>query len=517
MNIRAALLEEVPGWMELLEMEGFPWVQADVASLSPDQASVLIVNRELTAPEAKKAKQYLRGGGGIVGVAGFLTPVTGIHTRRAKANWLLPELSGFAAGGWLCDTGGSLTIPAEAHCLRTETGEEAVFAGRWEGGAVVALPFDPGGLLNDERSSYRSFYSGCNRLPSERVSLVGKGELVFLWRRALEFVHHLRDLPYAHVWYYPEGEDSVFAFRVDTDGAHKEEIVRLRDIAHRYGIPVTWFLDVKSHESWLVDFRGFTDDELALHCYHHRISDDNAENEENISTGLKTLRDAGIHPVGFSSPFGIWKRGIAEVTERNGLLYSSEFSFAYDAFPFFPAPDGRLSRVIQVPIHPVCIGSMLRVGYDEEAMTRYFRQVADRILARNEPLVFYHHPGHHGWDVLEALFASIARRGVRRMTFSQFSYWWKQRRHCRARFEVEGENLSLNHDGLQGEHWVEVTRAGGRFLRRPLAGETLNLSREEFGIRPSGPPFPADLRRMREFDARTAVANLYNELRRKMQ
>jgi hypothetical protein len=129
-------------------------------------------------------------------------------------------------------------------------------------GHIIALPFDPSELVVDARSEVRSFYSPAGRLPFETVSLVSKGTLRLLTSECLEILHHRRGLPYVHLWYYPYGAKSIFCFRVDTDEGSKEQITALRQLAQRNSIPMTWFLDVKSHISYLQLFAEMKDQEI---------------------------------------------------------------------------------------------------------------------------------------------------------------------------------------------------------------------------------------------------------------
>ena len=65
-----------------------------------------------------------------------------------------------------------------------------------------------------------------------------------------------------------------------------------------------------------------------------------------------------------------------EQLEDLGYLYSSDFQIGYDDLPFYPWRGDRFSRVLQIPVHPVCEGLFLEAGVDDpELIGDYFRQV----------------------------------------------------------------------------------------------------------------------------------------------
>jgi len=157
----------------------------------------------------------------------------------------------------------------------------------------VVLPFDVQQAMTDLRVTSKAFYDRRDRLPSERVSLVSRGEIRHLLRSSLVWLHRARGLPYAHLWYYPGRAHSVATLRVDTDGAPREDVDVLYRIMHDAGVPGTWFLDVKAHEAWLPHFRTLAGQEIGLHCYEHRFGTDINADEANMRRGHRLLTAAG--------------------------------------------------------------------------------------------------------------------------------------------------------------------------------------------------------------------------------
>jgi hypothetical protein len=60
-------------------------------------------------------------------------------------------------------------------------------------------------------------------------------------------------------------------------------------------------------------------------------------------------------------------------------------------------------------------------------MKEYFRATARMKLGRNEPVIFYHHPGHEHYDVMDDTFACIRELGIPNMTMGDYARWWKGR------------------------------------------------------------------------------------------
>ncbi|MEK7251361.1 MAG: hypothetical protein AAB209_13170, partial [Bacteroidota bacterium] len=159
---------------------------------------------------------------------------------------------------------------------------------------------------------------------------------------------------------------------------------------------------------------------------------------KNISKARRKLEQAGISSPGFAAPFGIWNSELAKAIEKTVFEYSSEFSFAYDSLPVYPSNGEQTFLTLQVPIHPICIGSLRRIGYTEGQMKEYFRRVIEEKLLRDEPLFFYHHPTHHCCDVVQFIFQYVAEKGIENTTMLEYARWWKKR--LSTRLEISFEN-----------------------------------------------------------------------------
>jgi hypothetical protein len=409
-------------------------------------------------------------------------------------------------------------VPREANTLRTQDDTFGLFAGEMCGGAAVILPFDVESVLRDTRSADKSFYAGRERLPFERVSLVAKGEVRHLLHDALEFLCHARGFPYVHLWYYPAGHRNVFAFRIDSDGADRNDIDDLYALVRSNSIGASWYLDVKSHEPWLDHFGSMVGQEFGVHCYEHRVYDTYELNLENIRRARRAMEFAGLAPQGFAAPFGTWNHHVARAVDDAGFIYSSEFSLAYDTLPLYPIADSTTYSALQVPVHPISPGVLRRAGYSEQQMTDYFAAVIDHKRVRAEPLFFYHHPSHRSWKAMEALFRIVAEGGVEATTLGDFARWWMRRLRYRVEFKFDRSAVLPVVSGKGGgadDVWLHISRPDGQEAFSPPAPR-LDLAELRWSAPAPAPP-PADLRRIRDFDPRTLLAELYATMTRRLR
>ncbi|HLP18127.1 MAG TPA: hypothetical protein VK470_17850 [Bacteroidota bacterium] len=573
MNLTIGLFRHDVCWEQLLTQIGVSWsVVGEPSTFIPGSYSAMIVNAEPDASSIEQLRVYMRDGGALLGDFGRLRSVLGLQTSHSRYSYISPQRFGKFSPSSLLDidsTGRLLT--GSSHLAAS--GQMTAFGPETQGafpdpdviqifsagnGIAISLPFDCSALFRSSEFRRKNFYAPTDRLPSEYVSTVSKGPLREIVTNVLEYLHHARRLPFVHTWYYPDGKPSVFTFRVDTDQGNQTELAELHELCTRHGVKGTWFADVKSHESWLDFFSTFRTQEIGLHCYEHRTDEAVADVRANFSKGVELLRRAGFDIHGASAPTGKWNMAVDTVYRELGIAYSSEFCLSYDDLPFYPvvgpvtghlngpvtgqtmAED--LSPVMQLPIHPVCVGSMRRSAFTSEQMRAYFRTWIDNRLRSREPVCLYHHPTHHHWEVFDDVFSTIAQSGIPSMTYGEYASWWKTRSASmlRCTFEngmlrpvgvvTESSSSQKTSDATNaavhatnagtavyagiGTSSIADTRvqhrisfAGGEEIILPIAGEidtnTVRRSRT-----PERVVLPSDIGRARTFDPRHAVFNI---------
>jgi hypothetical protein len=518
-KIQFGLLKQSAAWEQVCAQEGVP---SDVVEPGNprlvNEYSVLVVNRSLDSGERTAIGHYLNDGGAVIGFTPFLSELVKSSSRKENLNHLVSDQQKGLFDIALLDLAVEGHIPKEANVLRTGENTFGMFAGKLLGGVAVLLPFDPVDLLTDLRTANKRFYATRERLPAERVSLVGKGELRHLLHRCFEYLHHARNIPYVHLWYYPGGKKNVFAFRIDTDGGEKWEIDALYDVAKEAGVGFSWFLDVRAHEQWLSHFLYMAGQETGVHCYEHQVFLTREANLKNITKARRLMEGAGLASEGFAAPFGMWNIGLAEAIDEAGFAYSSEFAFAYDSLPLYPEALGIVYHTLQIPVHPISIGSLKRVGYTEKQMQEYYNAVVDKKLARGEPLFFYTHPTHHSWETVRSLIGHIRGKGVDSATFGEVARWWKRRSLSKCVVDTERSTATVHVQPVGNgpdELWLRVSRAPGLEAIVPYS-ETLDFDRVPWTPM-TVTDLPDDVRRIREFDPRSLVGDIYTEMMRKFK
>lgn len=517
MKLLAGLVLPSPAWEALLSQEGLPWKHLPPDEDWFDLCSVAIVTRRLEGSSRDHAVRFLRRGGAILGFAGHFNGLANLSTRSVYLRYILSEGDPLFAPVGLIDLAMKGEIPREANHLRTDGNEHAVFAGEWGGGVAVVLPFDVQTAMADVRVASKAFHSRRERLPSERVSLVARGEIRHLVRSALAWLHNVRGLPYAHLWYFPRQSRSVATLRVDTDGAPREDIDALYGVMHDAGVRGTWFLDVSAHETWLSHFHRLANQEIGLHCYEHRFGRELGADERNMRRGVDLLRAAGWEPGGFAAPFGTWTPAHGALIDLMGFAYSSEFGCGYDTLPFLPERDRIASRTLQIPIHPVSIGSLMRTGAGTREMQQYYEDTAAALLSRQMPLFFYHHPSHRRWDVVRTMLGACQHAGIMKLTMAEYAGWWNRRGLLEVDIELAGNRILVRNGDLAdaAEVYIHVTRPDGQeAIVSPAHPVGLSLLQCDS---PRPISVSDDLRRTRDTDPRRMLAELYTTMLRRLK
>ncbi len=522
MKLQIGIVADSYAWEEVFRQEGVPFTRVDLSADSiQDVCSMLIVNRELSSSERGVVEAYLRVGGAVLGYTQHLLNVAGTTGAKERLEYLVGDREDIFPSFHLLDLGLYGVVPREANVLRTQANQFGAFAGSLGGGYAVILPFNVEEVLSDIRVASKSFYGPRERLPSERVSLVGKGEARQLLRRVFEYLHHVRNLPYAHLWYFPHSKKNLFAFRIDTDGAPQRDIDELYGIASEYEVSISWFLDVKSHEPWLRHFTRMVDQEIGVHCYEHKMFVSHEDILKDMTRAVREIEAIGLSPKGFAAPFGMWNEELGKAIDELGFQYSSEFSNAYDTLPLLPHTMRMRYNTLQVPVHPICIGSLMKAGYSSTHMKEYFRKVIDEKLTRAEPVFFYHHPTHHHWDVVESILQSMRDYGIDSVSFGEYARWWKKRHRLKflATFadDMFSSRSQETSDGDADEGMMlRITTAGGKELLVPI-GEAIRFQSASW--MQTSPPVapPDDIRRIREFDPRSVLGELHTKFMRKFR
>ncbi len=329
---------------------------------------------------------------------------------------------------------------------------------------------------------------------SERVARYAKGWL----RRRL--ISRLRDAVTGAggVWMrvspFPYPYRSGFSFRADLDESVPEDYHRFAAARGSLGPCSTHFVSTYAythHQSVLDDLKQH---DTQSHGHFHHVYREPELNRVNLERAHRILSGSGFEPVGFAAPHGRWHASLDEQLEDLGYLYSSDFQIGYDDLPFFPWRGDRFSRVLQVPVHPVCEGLFLEAGVEEpELIGEYFRQVISARLDAGELAVIYGHPERRLGrmpEVMKAIAGAVEGRTlVWRASFSEIARWWRWRAERRwLVIPREDERVEIQFDEWDTEYPLAVDIQRGAFqCSIPVTGPRVSLGLRELVYERNGP------------------------------
>ena len=461
-----------------LDAIGISHQECDETSLSKDSFSVIILEQLLVLPPSLKARveAFIGEGGAVLEIS---TNPFFFHDRLnvvRKVDFLvntIPHL-GFDRISH---------IDVFSKC-RLSKNESAYFSGLVDfeaksNGVIGFIGLDLSMILEPKSHKRKQFYGyGIGDSPDEIVSPVSRSEIIRLIEVTLLELHLRIQLPLITKWTSPT-EKPVFAFRIDSDYGTESSLTDILDLATARKLSLTWFLHVKAHEKWLDLFHKFDSQELALHCYEHGTSTSKQKIGQDLDFALSLLAECNIETSGFAAPYGIWSEGLKKAILGYNFSYSSEFSTGYDGVPFALKLNDT-EEIFQIPIHPICTGSLSRRRFSIVEMKNYFEEVIQAKVGMHEPVVLYHHPLQPGLEVVEHIFDTAVELGLQNLTFLEFSEFWQHRK-------------SISFEAFLNDGEIEIqTNAPEDFLFKISATHSefdlINSSQTSFSI-PENPAF----------------------------
>jgi hypothetical protein len=346
-------------------------------------------------------------------------------------------------------------------------------------------PVDPFAALVDHRSARGTWTVGPCQL-SERVARYPKA-----WIRR-KLIGKLREAVNVGggVWVrlapFPYPYRSAFSLRADLDEPVPEDYHRFAAARARLGGCCTHFVSTHAYAHLPAVLHDLKRHDTQSHGHFHHVYRDAEANQKNVERAHRLLRSLGFEPSGFAAPHGRWRKSLDDQLEDMGYLYSSDFQLGYDDFPFFPWKGDRFSRILQIPVHPVCEGLFLEAGArDPRVIGEYLERIVTAKIDAGELAAVYGHPERRLGRMPELL-TTLARAIdnqplVWRATFSELARWWRWRSERRwlvipredRRLEIQFVEWNPRYDFA-----LEIHR--GRFhCSVPVTGPRMSLAQSD--------------------------------------
>lgn len=240
-----------------------------------------------------------------------------------------------------------------------------------------------------------------------------------------------------------KGRSGVFSFRIDLDYFIPSHVMSVLDVAEKYGVSMTWFINGKSSLRYGELIRRIAEtQDVQNHGFVHTNFPGYQGSYDNIVRGASFLRQLGIQPVGFSAPHGAWHESLGRALRDAGCLYSSEFRQFRTVYPFFQVLAGKRTGVLQVPVHPVSEGDLFYRGYTVGEVIRYFRSIIDVSYRGRVPIFLYGHPNYGLGkypQILTAILEETKGLDLHHTSLTDYARFW-----IRKKPRISGKDADFN-------------------------------------------------------------------------
>lgn len=493
-------------WVASLNRMGLWFEEIDFDELQPTNYSLLIVNSKLENSEISLVQEYVHSGG-LALECGFL------NHFLSKKDFKKVFISSLPVSSQEFNRITHLDLFSK--CLLSQKSDyfEGLLSFHELGeGCIAKLGIEFESLIDNIQYQRKRFYSKANFRPDEIVSKIDKNQLLLLLELILQKLTIKINLPFVRKWLFPN-KKPVFLFRIDSDYGNAESIDELYHLAEKHDLKFSWFLHVKAHEDWLEKFRTFKNQEIAVHGYEHGYSEDTNKSYENIKTGLKLLKQNRINSNGYCAPYGIYNPALRECLHSFNFLYSSEFTLIHDGFPM------RFNNQLQVPIHPICTGSLSRIGASSKDMIHYFEELVKENTKKFEPLALYHHPMQKGMEVIDEILTKIKKMSYENLTFQEFAEFWNIRDQSKFQAFYNPKTKVLEFSKCDGEiNWLQISTNENQFGLISFKNAEINLGKsdlKEFSYQEPSKPDGLELKTLRNYNSRLIRTSLRDWKNRK--
>lgn len=331
---------------------------------------------------------------------------------------------------------------------------------------------DPFWALADERSACHAWQVG-GLTVHETVSRMNRAAIRSRLIADLRVLVESAGGLWLNVARYPAPYQTAFNFRLDHDDYDQADFDATLAAIAGYEHCVSHYICAATHARQpeaLACLRGM---HVGSHGWWHHTYREKGDNLINIRRGIECLQALGVEPVGFAAPHGRFHRELLTALDELGVSHSSEFGMAYDDLPFFPDQ----TDVLQIPIHPVCLGICLEAAARRGGQAISETDIADMVFEHwravmlqkhraGEPIFLYGHPdrrlGRFPGLLRDTLIAAGKLENTWCTTLAEFETWWRARSAIKISAERQGANIHVTVRGCPSNYAAAVEVHRGR-------------------------------------------------------
>lgn len=229
--------------------------------------------------------------------------------------------------------------------------------------------------------------------------------------------------------FYPENKKNIFSLRIDVDELEEKNFLQYIKILEPFKKYVTLFCCAAAfrRKEYLLKELKSANFDVQSHGFYHHVYNDYENNYSNILKAKDFFDKAGINTIGFAAPMGKYNESLMLALEALGYIYSSDFSFDYLNFPHYPKLKKRFSKILQVPIFPICPELLFAAGFNLGEVMAYYDKVLESLADTTIPVIIYNHTDirySQVKDFLKQFLSKISRSDkLYKCNTSDFALW----------------------------------------------------------------------------------------------
>lgn len=435
-RIHIGVIGNSSGWDTVLNQMGASWETLSSTNLlGVESFSCIVLARKPSEIEKKAVEQFVQKGGTLLDTSGVFF---NCKKRVRKVSTLTPHLEP-------SDFNHIEPFTIRQKCLTLEKTGSLENTAKLPGENDQAIAFLGIPLhlaLKSSEPETHLFPCSSGPVVTERAAATRSLPFMQIVQKILTVLHQHAGIPFIHTWWMPSIDKPISTFRIDSDYGTHEALDALNKVLIRHDVPATWFLHVKAHINDLSRFKQRTEDEVAVHGFDHAQFKSTGAAINDIQKAKDTLNDHDFDVKGYAAPYGFWNKPVRKALEKSEFTYSSEFAYDFDSLPSYPHYDAPL----QLPVHPISIGTLNKQGYTSSGMETYFREIIKLKLMQRQPIHLYHHPNDRHEEVWTNIFESKEYQHFQQITYINWAEWWIERHHSKNLFFVDDETQLIEQD-----------------------------------------------------------------------